>query len=86
MFVKGHAFRRAGLAPRNRQCPASEFCNRLLNEVRAWQPAPVSQQDDITLIVLDVLQEKEESVGGEGMRNAAWSDETNEIAIDSAAR
>ena len=35
--------------------PASELSERLLAEVRAWQPASLSQQDDITLLVIDVL-------------------------------
>ena len=33
----------------------SELSDRLLSEVRRWQPAPAAQQDDITLIVIDVL-------------------------------
>jgi len=32
----------------------SELVDRLLNEIRAWQPAAVAQQDDITLVVIDV--------------------------------
>ena len=39
----------------NESCPASELSERLLGEVRAWQPASLSQQDDITLVVIDVL-------------------------------
>ncbi len=38
-----------------RSRPASEACERLLGEVRVWQPASVAQQDDITLVVIDVL-------------------------------
>jgi serine phosphatase RsbU (regulator of sigma subunit) len=34
---------------------ASELSERLLEEVRAWQPASLTQQDDITLIVIDVV-------------------------------
>ncbi len=34
---------------------ASELSRHLLDEVRAWQPASMTQQDDITLIVIDVL-------------------------------
>jgi len=35
--------------------PASELCQRLLVEVVAWQPSSRTQQDDITLILIDVL-------------------------------
>jgi hypothetical protein len=28
---------------------------KLLDEIRAWQPGSMGQQDDITLIVIDVL-------------------------------
>jgi len=34
---------------------SSELSDRLLLELRRWQPAPAAQQDDITLIVIDVL-------------------------------
>jgi phosphoserine phosphatase RsbU/P len=33
----------------------SELSDRLLSELRHWQPASTTQQDDITLIVIDVL-------------------------------
>jgi len=36
-------------------CPPSELMVKLLDEIRAWQPASTAQQDDITLIVIDVL-------------------------------
>ena len=39
----------------NPSLPAAELSLLLLSEVRAWQPASTSQQDDITLIVIDVL-------------------------------
>ncbi len=39
----------------NRLQPASELVEHLLSELRKWQPASTSQQDDITLIVVDVL-------------------------------
>ncbi len=39
----------------NRVQPAAELSRQLLSELRKWQPAPVSQQDDITLIVVDVV-------------------------------
>jgi phosphoserine phosphatase RsbU/P len=34
--------------------PASELSERLLSEIHLWQPASITQQDDITLIVIDV--------------------------------
>ena len=39
----------------NRSRPAAELSLLLLNEIRAWQPAATPQQDDITLLVIDVL-------------------------------
>jgi phosphoserine phosphatase RsbU/P len=39
----------------NQASPAVALSERLLAEVRAWQPAAMTQQDDITLIVIDVL-------------------------------
>jgi len=39
----------------DRSRPASELSERLLAGVRAWQPASMTQQDDITLVVIDVL-------------------------------
>ena len=39
----------------NRLQPASELSRQLLSEVQRWRPAAVNQQDDITLIVVDVL-------------------------------
>jgi len=39
----------------NRAQPASELTTQLLCELRKWQPASTSQQDDITLIVADVM-------------------------------
>ncbi len=35
--------------------PPSELSEQLLREIRVWQPASVSQQDDITLIIIDVV-------------------------------
>ncbi len=35
--------------------PAAELSRRLLSELQKWQPAAVSQQDDITLIIVDVV-------------------------------
>jgi sigma-B regulation protein RsbU (phosphoserine phosphatase) len=39
----------------NHSRPASEFVNQLLSEIRNWRPASVDQQDDITLIVVDII-------------------------------
>ena len=39
----------------NQYRPSSELSDRLLSELRRWQPVPAAQQDDITLIVIDVL-------------------------------
>jgi sigma-B regulation protein RsbU (phosphoserine phosphatase) len=35
--------------------PASELSNRVLAELERWRPAAVTQQDDVTLIVVDIL-------------------------------
>ncbi len=35
-------------------CTPSELTDRLLTEIRAWQPPSIAQQDDITLVVIDV--------------------------------
>ena len=35
--------------------PPSEFVDQVLSEIRLWQPASLAQQDDITLIVIDVI-------------------------------
>ena len=39
----------------NRSQTASELTTQLFSELRKWQPASTSQQDDITLIVVDVV-------------------------------
>jgi phosphoserine phosphatase RsbU/P len=39
---------------RNQSRPPSELSDQLLCEIRLWQPAALDQQDDITLIVIDV--------------------------------
>ncbi len=39
----------------NQLRPVSVLSDRLLSELRHWQPASAAQQDDITLIVIDVL-------------------------------
>jgi sigma-B regulation protein RsbU (phosphoserine phosphatase) len=40
---------------RNQSCSPSELADQLLSEIRLWQAASDTQQDDITLIVVDVL-------------------------------
>jgi sigma-B regulation protein RsbU (phosphoserine phosphatase) len=39
----------------NQSQPASELSRQVLSELQRWRPAAVSQQDDITLIVVDVI-------------------------------
>jgi phosphoserine phosphatase RsbU/P len=39
----------------NRLQPAAELSRQVLSELRKWQPPAVSQQDDITLIIVDVV-------------------------------
>ena len=39
----------------NEQRPPSELSDLLLSEIRRWQRASIAQQDDITLIVIDVV-------------------------------
>jgi len=39
----------------NRSRSPSELSDELLAELRHWQPTSIAQQDDITLIVIDVL-------------------------------
>jgi len=34
---------------------ASELSRQVLSELQKWRPAALNQQDDITLIVVDVL-------------------------------
>ena len=37
-------------------CSLSELSGQILSEIRRWQPASAAQQDDITLVVIDVVQ------------------------------
>lgn len=39
----------------NRSRPPKELVDQLLSEIRHWQPPSMAQQDDITLIVIDVV-------------------------------
>ena len=39
----------------NYRRPGAEFSEQLLSELRSWQPESTAQQDDITLIVVDVV-------------------------------
>jgi serine phosphatase RsbU (regulator of sigma subunit) len=34
---------------------ASELSSQVLSELQRWRPTAVSQQDDVTLIVVDIL-------------------------------
>jgi phosphoserine phosphatase RsbU/P len=43
------------LVRENRSRSPEEFAERLLSAVKAWQPTSAVQQDDITLVVIDVL-------------------------------
>lgn len=40
---------------RNQSRSPSDLSDDLLTGVRRWQPASVTQQDDITLIVIDIV-------------------------------
>jgi sigma-B regulation protein RsbU (phosphoserine phosphatase) len=40
----------------NQSRPAAELSDQLLSEIRGWQPPSTTQQDDITLIVIDVVE------------------------------
>jgi phosphoserine phosphatase RsbU/P len=40
----------------NRLCSPSELSGQLLSEIRRWQPASTAQQDDITIVVIDVVK------------------------------
>lgn len=56
--AKGECFGEKGLEEVVRcqqSCPADEFSERLLYELTQWQPESQSQQDDITLIVIDAV-------------------------------
>ena len=37
-----------------RGCPPTVLADKLLTEIRSWQSASITQQDDITLVVIDV--------------------------------
>ena len=39
----------------NRARPAQEFIDRLLLALEAWRPASAVQEDDITVVAIDVL-------------------------------
>jgi sigma-B regulation protein RsbU (phosphoserine phosphatase) len=39
----------------NQSRPPSELSDQLLSEIRHWQPASMTQPDDITLIVIDIV-------------------------------
>jgi phosphoserine phosphatase RsbU/P len=39
----------------NRSRPSSQLSAKLLSDLRRWQPGSVTQQDDITLLIIDVI-------------------------------
>lgn len=43
-----------GVIRENQDRPPGELSEKLLSEIRNWQPVSASQEDDITLIVVDV--------------------------------
>lgn len=43
-----------GVIRKNQDRPPGELSEELLSEIRNWQPVSATQQDDITLIVVDV--------------------------------
>jgi len=43
----------------NRSQSPGESSQRILDEVRRWQPVSVTQQDDITLLIVDVMPERQ---------------------------
>lgn len=56
--ANGHAFgdtRLEQIILSDKSCSASELVNTLLSEISSWRPASMTQQDDITLVVIDVL-------------------------------
>lgn len=49
--------RQLGQLVRNNQSrPPSEFSDQVLSEIHRWRPASAPQQDDITVIVIDILE------------------------------
>lgn len=50
----------------NQSCSPSELSDQLLSEVRRWQPVSMSQQDDITLIIIDVVMGGRKVEEGDG--------------------
>jgi sigma-B regulation protein RsbU (phosphoserine phosphatase) len=57
----------------NPRRPVGELSQRLTAEIQAWQPSSVAQQDDITLILIEVL-EPLDATGNRGspLHTAAW--------------
>jgi hypothetical protein len=51
--------------------------DRLLKEIPRWQPTSATQPDDITLIVIDVMQGASERV-----ENVRWKDFSRAENID----
>jgi len=40
---------------KHQSVPPCDLVDQLLSEIRLWQPAAEEQQDDITLVVIDVV-------------------------------
>ncbi len=62
--AKGESFgdrRLEEVVRENQLSPSSALSDRLLSELRQWQPASAAQQDDITLIIIDVLLGKSDA-------------------------
>lgn len=56
--LKGDSFgdgRLEGVMRENQSRSPSDLADQLLSELRLWQPASLEQQDDITLLVIDVI-------------------------------
>ena len=50
---------------RNQSQTPLELSNQMMAEIRRWQPVSMTQQDDITLIVVDVAQSGQSAVAAE---------------------
>jgi len=58
VWLRGDAFgdgRLEEVVRKNQSCPPSELAEQLLSQIRIWQPDSHTQQDDITIIVVDVI-------------------------------
>jgi len=39
---------------KNQSGPPAELLEQMISEIRVWQPASLPQQDDITMVAIDV--------------------------------